>query len=642
MNQQYSSCGLHHYWKGERLKASCVAASQADSALVDLIMRSLLGAMTHQQLVDSEEWVTLPAYRDFSQNALLSGSEKSWRLYLHDPFFVDALLFWFFRANSSTAVSIKSFTDRFCRLCILLHHYFPKRPDLLYGLFADPRISHLRANAFGPRLRPDMLYALHEPLLQYSHQLWIKGSYEQLHLDYLSFQLDGRSVPVSDFNLRILTILGESDRLNSLFAMLYWRHRDGIPASSLSNLLFISLGQKKLDEAYVSSLVLSLRAAFPPQHAPPLPPKLPLRIDEKPLVAIVSADLRQHPVGRFWKPLIPSLAREFRLIHVFLNGSEGDGITAEIKSQSFDWLRIPPAEQPHLPARLASLRPHLAIDLGGHTADNQHGWLHYRVAPVQASYLGFYGPTYARECDWWITDRYLGAYISNSYPGSEPQWVCGFPSLCYDVNAHGLPAIDDVRFCASRAWTFGSFNHTRKLSSETIRRFGFLLKSIPEAILVIRSFSFYDTAVRRWFLQKFVDAGASPSQLLPLPFAPTASDAMFDYGRIHLHLDSFPVSGTTTTLDSLAMGVPVLTQPTNLYAGSISAALLDAVGLSEGIVTCENQLVPQSLNLLRKYQQASARSSLARAIRRSVLCDVEKMPKLFASELKQMIRTAAI
>ena len=33
---------------------------------------------------------------------------------------------------------------------------------------------------------------------------------------------------------------------------------------------------------------------------------------------------------------------------------------------------------------------------------------------------------------------------------------------------------------------------------------------------------------------------------------------MADYARIHLHFDTFPVSGTTTTLDSLAMGIPVL------------------------------------------------------------------------------------
>ena len=45
---------------------------------------------------------------------------------------------------------------------------------------------------------------------------------------------------------------------------------------------------------------------------------------------------------------------------------------------------------------------------------------------------------------------------------------------------------------------------------------------------------------------------------------------MADYGRIHLHLDTYPVSGTTTTLDSLAMGIPVLTCPTPYYAGAIS------------------------------------------------------------------------
>ena len=58
---------------------------------------------------------------------------------------------------------------------------------------------------------------------------------------------------------------------------------------------------------------------------------------------------------------------------------------------------------------------------------------------------------------------------------------------------------------------------------------------------------------------------------------------MSDYGRIHLHLDSYPVSGTTTTLDSLAMGIPVLTCPTSYYAGAISAAILEHAGLADHI-----------------------------------------------------------
>ena len=58
---------------------------------------------------------------------------------------------------------------------------------------------------------------------------------------------------------------------------------------------------------------------------------------------------------------------------------------------------------------------------------------------------------------------------------------------------------------------------------------------------------------------------------------------MADYGRIHLHFDTFPVSGTTTTLDSLAMGIPVLTTPTPYYAGAISSAILEHAGLADHI-----------------------------------------------------------
>ena len=117
-----------------------------------------------------------------------------------------------------------------------------------------------------------------------------------------------------------------------------------------------------------------------------------------------------------------------------------------------------------------------------------------------------------------------------------------------------------------------------------------MLSANPDAVLQFRSHSFQDSAVRRYFLQRFSDAGIAAHQLQPLPFAPSSAEAMADYGRIHLHLDSTPVSGTTTTLDSLAMGIPVLTCPTPYYAGAISAAILQHAGLSDHICYQPDQL----------------------------------------------------
>jgi len=630
--------GLFSYWLGNRLRASCIATAKGDQPTVQLLARSLHG-QGDQCTAANNAWQEIESYRAFADAAQDGDAAALGRLYLGDPQFVDLLLH-LYRLKNGDDTPRDLATQRFCRLCLLLHQRFSSRPDLLYGQFADPRFSHLHANALGPPLLPGHLYAQPEPFLQYVHQLWVKGLYQQLHLAYLAFQICGRSVPASDFHLRIFTVLGEVERLERIFTALYRSYQHTIPSSSLSNLLFIALGQEKLDQQHVNALVESLRISFPPQSIPPLPSSRPLSVSEKPLLAVVSADLRHHPVGRFWRPLVPALAQRFRLVHVFLNGTDGDQLTAELRAHSFDWLRLSQAEQPHLIQRLQQLAPQIALDLGGHTADNQHGWLHYRIAPVQATYLGFYGPTYARECDWWIVDRFLTPHIGQSYPGSERQWACPFPSLCYDVAAHGLPDPDRLPLSASEHGILGSFNHTRKLTRHTIQRFGAILQGLPQSTLMLRSHAFYDPAVRRWFLQKFVDAGASPSQLLPLPYAPTAAEAMADFSRIQLHLDAYPVSGTTTTLDALAMGVPVLTQPTALYAGAISAALLEAAGLPDGIVSSESDLLPAATRLLQHYRQPQQRRALARRIREGPLCAVDSMPQRFAVELGEMLKLA--
>ena len=144
--------------------------------------------------------------------------------------------------------------------------------------------------------------------------------------------------------------------------------------------------------------------------------------------------------------------------------------------------------------------------------------------------------------------------------------------------------------------------------------------------------------MRRHFLQRFSDAGIAAHQLQPLPYAPSSAEAMADYGRIHLHLDSFPVSGTTTTLDSLAMGIPVLTCPTPYYAGAISAAILQHAGLEDHICRDPAQLPDHARWLGDRYRTRRARLDLAHHVRQSPICDGDAMPRMFVEQLQQMLR----
>ena len=429
-------------------------------------------------------------------------------------------------------------------------------------------------------------------------------------LDSLRSQVDGRYFPLSDHHIRGFSVIGEANRCLELFQKLYAINPSGFQLGSVSNMFFMALGCEKLPRSLVNtlskhfdSLAKTSISALPDN--PPLPQRLEVR--ERPLIVVASADLRNHPVGRFWLPIARQLRTRFRLIHVAGHPRDSDFIRSQLLELSDDWWPIEAAELPDIARRIREHAPSILLDLGGHTADNHPALLSHRLAAVQATYLGFYGPTFASCCDWWIVDEVLHRWINSSYEGAEKLWALPGPSLCYVPSLHGLPAVKDIHYREPRDLVFGSFNHTRKLTRSSQRRFGDVLHANPDAVLHFRSHSFQETAVRRRFLIRLQDMGIAPHQLQPLPYAPSSAAAMADYGRIHLHFDTFPVSGTTTTLDSLAMGIPVLTCPTPYYAGAISAAILEHAGLADHVCPHSAQLPSHARWLAERYRSAAAR-----------------------------------
>ena len=560
-------------------------------------------------------------------------------LNLDAPFYPDPLLLYGLTQVLPAAVDNAEHQRRFQRLGQLVQRRYSNRPDLLLALVAAESATLMLKSLPDRRYTAQDFYRNSQPALIHLQELWAKGRYEQLLQTYCNFQFQQRHFAASDFVLRAYTIIGAIDRCDLLFRAIYQRHTAELQPLTLSNMLFTALGLERLDQGYVGQLVEHFcRLTRPAQLLPPRP----LRVQEKPVLAVVSADLRMHPVGRFWLPLARRLARQFRLVHVAFNPHDHDPVREELKALSHSWHGLETTATAETDALLQTLQPDLLLDLGGHTADNRPGLLNQRYAPLQATYLGFYGPSYGEQCDWWILDGAIARRVQQSYPGSEAIWSLPGSSLCYDPSAHGLPEVDGIVYGEPDHAVIGSFNHTRKLTDVCIRRFGQVLAAMPEAVLQFRSHSFFDPAVRRWFLRQFLDAGIAPHQLQPLPYAPSGQDALKDYGRIHLHLDSYPVSGTTTTLDALAMGIPVLTCPNHLYAGAISAAILENAGL--GAMVCErpDELPARAKALCAQYRTAKARRQLARAVRRSAVCDTTATAEVFAEQLVQMLKATSL
>ncbi len=531
----------------------------------------------------------------------------------------------------------------YSRSAYLMLLRFPKRPDLPYQLLIHEPTNSLLSTAPKALLRPGKWYSRSEAYLPQLQVAWVQGRFEAMWLGSLQAQIDGRSFPLSDFHIRGFSVIGQTDRSLYLFRQIYENNPSQFKVNSISNMLFIALGLEKVEYSFIHDLVLRFDALakdclpdFAPQVSSNMPPRL--EVKEKPLLVVVSSDLRNHPVGRFWLPIARQLRSRFKLIHVAGLPRDEDPIRTELRELSDEWWALEASELAAMARRIHGHNPSILLDLGGHTADNHPALLSRRLATVQATYLGFYGPCYASCCDWWIVDKVLERMVGRSYPGSEKLWPLPGPSLCYVPSLHGLPEVDAIVYQEPNCPVFGSFNHTRKLTRTSQQRFGAVMSENPDALLKFRSHSFHDSAVRRRFLIRFQDMGIAPHQLQPLPYAPSYADAISDYGRIHVHFDTSPVSGTTTTLDSLAMGIPVLTCPTPYYAGAISSAILDHAGLADHICLDPAQFPSHARWLAESYRTAASRKSLARKVRESPICDDRLMPLMFVNQLDQMLR----
>ena len=75
-------------------------------------------------------------------------------------------------------------------------------------------------------------------------------------------------------------------------------------------------------------------------------------------MVVISPDLRNHPVGRFWSPIVRSLYEKYIVSHIALNSSplySDDSVRSFLKSNSHNWIDIESNDKPIEPAFNLSL-----------------------------------------------------------------------------------------------------------------------------------------------------------------------------------------------------------------------------------------------------------------------------------------------
>jgi len=107
------------------------------------------------------------------------------------------------------------------------------------------------------------------------------------------------------------------------------------------------------------------------------------------------------------------------------------------------------------------------------------------------------------------------------------------------------------------------------------------MRAVPGSRFLIKCKQLRDERVQERIRGDFARHGIDPARVEMAAFVASVKEHLDYYAKVDLALDTFPYNGTTTTCESIMMGVPVLTLAGDNHRGRVGLSLLAAIGLSD-------------------------------------------------------------
>ena len=347
-------------------------------------------------------------------------------------------------------------------------------------------------------------------------------------------------------------------------------------------------------------------------------------------IGFVSSDLYSHPVVLFLIPLLARIDRGQFDVVCYSTGRNVDDTTAQIRSMVSGFVEAALLTDSQLAARVHADAIDILIDLNGHSGTPRLAAFAQRPAPIQMTWLGYLDTTGLSRIDYRLCDdrsdppatQHLNS--EQLLPFAPSQW-CYRPFVQLDPE----PVAPCMR---NGVITFGSFNNARKISRAMCGRWAEVLARCPGSRLVVADIT--STHKRQALLDAFARHGVPDARLELLPRADIAGYLrLFD--RVDISLDTYPYGGGTTTIDSLWMGVPVVTAAGDLPVSRSASSILQLLDLEDWVAPSIDGYVDRVVHHARDPSALQhLRTSLRSRVRASPLMDESAFAKNFESAVR--------
>jgi predicted O-linked N-acetylglucosamine transferase (SPINDLY family) len=184
--------------------------------------------------------------------------------------------------------------------------------------------------------------------------------------------------------------------------------------------------------------------------------------------------------------------------------------------------------------------------------------------------------------------------------------------------------------------TFGCFNSLGKVHDTMLARWAEILRAVPGSRLRIKGAGLGGGPVRTALLERMERAGVAVAQVDLLERTAGTAEHLAAYGDVDIALDTFPYHGTTTTCESLWMGVPVVSLIGDRHMSRVGHSLLSAAGHPEWTASSPADYVRRAVELAADPQRlAVIRRGLRADLARGPLLDHAGQAERFGAALRQ-------
>ncbi len=307
-------------------------------------------------------------------------------------------------------------------------------------------------------------------------------------------------------------------------------------------------------------------------------------------VGYLSPDFWLHSVAHFITPILSRHDRGRFEVFCYYTGQREDAMTARLKNGSEHWRQVAGVSDEDLERILRADELDILVELTGHSNHQRLAVLATRVAPVQVTYLGYPNTTGVAAIDYRITDARTDPPGESDGLHSEKLFRLPETFLCYAPPAVKVEA-PAAPFHRTGHITFGSFNNFAKISPITIKLWSRVLASVPNSKLLVKTRGLQDPGLCTLLLGRFREQGIEADRIKLMPPILDQRQHLQTYGKVDIALDPFPYHGTTTTMEALWMGVPVVTLEGDRHASRVGASILSALGLVDCVAQTQDEYV---------------------------------------------------